>query len=85
MLHSPVLPYQLGQPLRRQVSTTVATTTGAGVWPAAAFVKTEQLVLDHLDESFAIRGLDLLLCKTVDVADCLWLAQIFAHHRFLSH
>lgn len=27
-----------------------------------AFVKTEQLVLDHFNESFAIWGLDLFLC-----------------------
>ena len=43
-------------------------------------MKTEQLVLDHFNESFAIRGLDLFLCKAVDVTDGLWLAQLFSHH-----
>jgi hypothetical protein len=45
-----------------------------------ALMKTEQLVVDHFNEAFAIRGLDLLLCKTVDVTNGLWLAHFLPNH-----
>jgi|GEM_PF-5919025 len=45
-----------------------------------AFMQAEQLVVDHLNESFTICCVNPLLCKTIDVADCQWFTQPLAYH-----